>query len=818
MTALWQARYAGEPGRMMSTDAGPPTFGSLLLRYRLAAGFSQEELAERAGLSRRGISDLERGARRSPHPATVRRLIDALNLERAEAAALLAAAHAAMAPPNLIPDVPAGPTTSRSVELHSNQTTTESVAELVRQHPLNAGPTQPALAARHTLPVQLTSFVGRAREIADVRRELAQTRLLTLTGPGGVGKTRLALRVAEAELRSFADGVWFVELAPLTEAALVPQAVAALFNLREKPEESLATTVTAALQPLRILLILDNCEHVLTGCVDLVHRLLRACPHLAVLTTSREVLGSAAETVWRVPPLRISSAAAATGQEQSPENEAEELFVERARAVQPSFTISPDNAHAVLEVCQRVEGIPLAIELAASRVGAFGLDQLVERLATDTRFLLTKDRTAVRRQQTLENTIQWSYDLLTPEEQALFERLSVFAGGWTLEALEAIARDTDAGAGHELLELLERLIDKSLVQVDDTSGRVRRYRLLEPLRQFARTRLVAREEVAATQERHAAFFLEVFERAEQQFFIRFATPSLLTDMDRELGNLRVALRWLINQADVDRAQRLAGASRALWLQEGHLAEYRRWLDEALALDTGPPRAPAARARALLGLNGVAFLQGDLTVGEEAGLRSLQLFEDLHDTVRAAGALRFLGLIASERADLVRARRFMEDALVATRETAQAATVALTLCNLAEFALEEGDLVATHRQAEEALRLSTTEGHAGIACRALASLAEVEWRLDRRQAARRLCEEALARGRDWHRQRSTVVTALINLARLSARWGEAASSLSEGLRLARDGNQWDLARGLEVVVGMAAAVGKLELALHVAGAA
>jgi predicted ATPase len=658
----------------------------------------------------------------------------------------------------------------------------------------------------HNLPSQLTSFIGRARDAANIRQELANTRLLTLVGPGGVGKTRLALHVAERELQTYRDGVWFVELAPLTEASLVPQSIATTFNVREKPEEPLMTSLAAALQPLHLLLLLDNCEHVLETCADLVQRLLRACPQLVVLATSREVLGLGAETVWRVPPLGVDSI----------ESEAAELFVERARATQPGFGLSPRTAPAVLEVCRRLDGIPLAIELAASRVAAFGLEQLVQRLATDARLLLSKDRTAVRRQQTLENTIQWSYDLLTPQEKALFERLSVFAGGWTLAAMEAVAATS---AGHGSLEVLERLIDKSLVQIDDASESPARYRLLEPLRQFARHRLEQRDEVAVTHARHAAFFLALFDEGEQEFLKHHVTPDLVSRMDAEHGNLRVALRWLIGDAQDVRAQRLAGAARTLWLQRPYLAEGRRWLEEALALDSaeGPPKDPAAHASALLGLIAVTVHQGgDLALAEEAGLDALELFEQLGDTARMSNVLMLLGRVASARVDLSRARRLTEQALVAARETGQVAAPALMLSYLAEFDLEEDDLVAAQRHAEEGLKHTT--GYAPIGCRLLVSLGEVNWRLGRHDAAQRLWQEALVRVHDAHRQDSSLIPALITLGRQARESDLARACLVEGLQLARERSGRDLARGLEVVAEAAATQELMVLVMQLAGAA
>jgi tetratricopeptide (TPR) repeat protein len=343
---------------------------------------------------------------------------------------------------------------------------------------------------------------------------------------------------------------------------------------------------------------------------------------------------------------------------------------------------------------------------------------------------------------------------------------------------------------------------------------------LEPLRQYARSRLERRGEVSITHERHSAFFLGLFEEAEQEFLKQFATPSLVNRMDGELGNLRVALRWLIAGADVGRAQRLAGAARTLWLQRAYLDEGRRWLEEALALDPPAcsPKEPAARARALLGLLGIALHEGDLAGAETAGHASLHLLEELRDTARAAGALRFLGLVADARTDLARARRIMEQALVASRETGQLAPAAVSLCQIAELDLEEGDLVAAQRHAEEALEIVSAAGNVAISFRALVNLGEVERRLGRRDAAQRIWEVALTRLRGEPRQHSSILPALITLGRYASGSDDARSCLTEGLLLTRDGRRWDLARGLEVVVEVASAEGRPDLALQLAGAA
>jgi non-specific serine/threonine protein kinase len=380
-------------------------------------------------------------------------------------------------------------------------------------------------------------------------------------------------------------------------------------------------TLAEHLAARRLLLILDNCEHVLRACVDLVSRLLRACPRLVVLTTSREVLGLAAETVWRVPPLPVAEPGPVHRPEQVTCSEAAALFVERARAVQPNFAVTPRNAAALLEVCQRLEGIPLAIELAASRAGVLALEQIAERLTSHFRLLSSRDPTVAARQQTLERTIAWSYELLTAPEQRLFDRLSVFAGGWSLEAMESVASG-DYLERDDLLDVLQRLVDKSLVLADHVPDPPR-YRMLETLRQFGQARLHEDGAAPAARERHATFYLGLAEEAEHE---------LLTDADRvwlrrleaEHDNLRSALRWLIAQGDVERAQRLAGAARRFWLLHGHLTEGRRWLEQALALpppDQDRPATRRARAKVLHGIANLALGQSDLASARAAGLAS-----------------------------------------------------------------------------------------------------------------------------------------------------------------------------------------------------
>jgi transcriptional regulator with XRE-family HTH domain len=385
-------------------------FGVLLQQHRLAAGLSQEELAERAGLSRRGISDLERGARRSPHPATARRLAEALDLADPERAALLASPRA---PGESDPNLPAvAPASTRRVA---------------------------------NLPPDLTSFVGRANELARLADQVGIVGLLTLVGPGGVGKTRLATRLAARLAERYGDGACLVELANLPDARMVPNAVASALGITERGRTPLATTLLDTLRERELLLVLDNCEHVLDGCADLAHALVRTCPSVTLLATSREPLRIAGEVTWPVPPLSLDATTAANGA--APE--AVQLFVERARVVDPRFELTPQNRDAITDICRWLDGLPLAIELAAARTRSMPVRGLLHDLQSTPGglpLLAGGPRDAPVRQQTLRATIAWSYERLSDDEQALFRRLAPFRG-CTLGAVNAVCVTPSPGPG-----------------------------------------------------------------------------------------------------------------------------------------------------------------------------------------------------------------------------------------------------------------------------------------------------------------------------------------------------------------------------------
>lgn len=441
-------------------------------------------------------------------------------------------------------------------------------------------PEVPLGADRHNLPADRTSFVGRGRELAEVKRALAMTRLLTLTGAGGSGKTRLALEVARNLVSSYPDGAWLAELAPLSEGTLLPQVVASSLRVREQPGRALADTLVDHLRKKHLLLVLDNCEHVVDAAARLVDALLSACPRLRILATSREALRTDGEVVWRVPPLSVPDPDKPSSVEELGRSEAVRLFLERARYRRQGFELTDGNAGAVAEICQRLDGIPLALELAAARVGVLSAGQISARLDGSLALLRGGGRTILPRHQTLRGALDWSHNFLSEPEKSLFRRLSVFAAGWPLEAAEAVGPGGGVGAG-DVLDLLELLVDKSMVVTETGGEDVRRYRLLEPVRQYARERLEESGEAEETRHRHAAFFLMLAEEAEQEL-TGPAHQAWLERLETEHDNLRAALSWAIDGGDPELGLRLAAALWLFWYTHGHLAEGRDRLEKALS--------------------------------------------------------------------------------------------------------------------------------------------------------------------------------------------------------------------------------------------
>jgi predicted ATPase/class 3 adenylate cyclase/DNA-binding CsgD family transcriptional regulator len=477
----------------------------------------------------------------------------------------------------------------------------------------------------NNLPVQLSSFVGRETELAELRKALAGSRVVTLTGAGGCGKTRLAVQSAADMLEEHGDGAWWVELASVSTPEHVPNAVARALGLREEEGRPLIETLAEQLAEAGALLVLDNCEQVLDASARLIETLVRAAPRLRVLATSREPLGIPGEVTWRVPSLDEESAV--------------RLFIERAAQVRPGFSPDATETEVVRQICLRLDGIALAIELAAARVRMMHPSRIAAALDDRFRILTGGGRTVMPRQQTLETSVAWSYDLLDDDERAVLRRLSVFAGGFGLEAAEAVCGDERVDR-YAVLDVLSRLVDKSLVQVDESDGTYERYRLLETIRLYARQRLVESNESDATRDRHLTYYLDLAEQGEPEL-ARGRGPAWLIRLECEHDNLRVALEWADATAAYEPSLRLATALTLFWELRGHLGEGGRWFARVLARDEGPS---ATRARALWGAAHVALYGDDFATALERGPEALEMAQAVGDDWATGRALNTLGYL------------------------------------------------------------------------------------------------------------------------------------------------------------------------------
>jgi predicted ATPase/DNA-binding CsgD family transcriptional regulator len=582
--------------------------------------------------------------------------------------------------------------------------------------PSNRHARRPRLTrAQHNLPSQLTSFIGREREIAQVRTLLAATRLLTLTGAGGIGKTRLALETAALLLPEYPDGVWLVELAPLPDPALVPQAVALSVGVRQEFSRPVLESLASALRGSRVLLVLDNCEHMVAACAALADTLLRACPRLRILATSREALGVPGETAWPVPALTLPGplAPAPTGAAARPAltelaaSEAVRLLVNRAGAVSPGFRLSERNAPAVADVCRRLDGLPLAIELAAARVNTLGIQEIAARLDDRLRLLARGGRTAPPRHQSLRAAIEWSYEQLDASECLVFDRLSVFAGGWTLGAAEAVCgpapEDPEPPPVASALDLLARLVEKSLVLAELAPDGAVRYRLLETLRQFGQEHLRARggTELGATRRRHAAFFLGLVERAGPELD-GAEQGAWLDRLEAERDNLRAVFDRAIELGEQEAALHLGAHLWRFWERHGHFSEGRLWLERALAMAGAAPEA--LRATALHGAGHLAWRQRDLERAACLHQESLALARAGADPGGVARSLCGLARVAASRGDYAAATSCAEESLAIRRTLGDRNDIAITLNVLGEIARYRGDYGRAGTLYQESLAL------------------------------------------------------------------------------------------------------------------
>jgi predicted ATPase len=664
------------------------------------------------------------------------------------------------------------------------------------------------------LPIQLTSFVGREREMAEVKRLLATSRLLTLTGAGGSGKTRLALQAAAEVLDDYAHGVWVVELAALSNPALVPQAVASPFGVREQPGRPLAATLADYLQPRTVLLVLDNCEHVVAACAQLAEALLRSCANLRILATSREALNIPGESAWRVPSLSLPEPGRLPPVESLVQYEAVRLFVERTLAALPGFTVTDRNAPAVVQVCHQLDGIPLAIELAAGQAKVLSVEQIATRLDDRFRLLVRGSRTALPRHQTLRAAMDWSYDLLSEREQALLRRLSVFAGGFTLEAAEVICAD-DSFEQADVLDLLANLVDKSLVLMEEYGDGIR-YRLLETVRQYTRDKLQESGEAPGVRARHRDWYLGLVERAERQL-LGPDQGKWLKQLETEHDNLRAAQAWSMEHSP-EAAMRLAMALGHFWEVRGYLSEGRERL--AAALSRAEAGRTLMRAKALNAAGRLALHQGDYAAAGLLNEESLAIFRELGEKPGIATVLNNLGLVAFRQGNYASAHSRYEESLAMNRELLDDRGVAIALNNLGNLAHAQGDWGAARACYEEGLAIRRELGDRRGIANSLNSLGIAALSQGDYAAARAFWDESLVIFRELGDRRGTAI-AQHNLGALAHREGDyptARTLFEESLTIYRElGDKTHIAESFEGLAGVACAQGQQERAARLFGA-
>jgi predicted ATPase/class 3 adenylate cyclase len=516
--------------------------------------------------------------------------------------------------------------------------------------------------SHHNLPAELTTFIGRTKEIAEIKQLLTSTRLVSLTGTGGVGKTRLAIKVAAEMLGDFQHGAWLVELAGLSDPILVPQAVVSALGVIEQRNSSLTDTLTQHLRSKSMLLLLDNCEHVLNACSELATALLQASPSLRILTTTRENLGIAGEIIFRVPPLSVPNAATVITPDLLMEYESSRLFIERASCVNLGFTVTSDNASEIVQICSRLDGLPLAIELAAARTNVLSVSQICNRLDDQFRLLTGRNRAVLGRHQTLRAVIDWSYQLLSELERAVLRRLSVFVGGWSLDAAEVICSGSGVES-FEILDLVAQLVDKSLV-VAYTQSREARFLLLETVRQYSQLRLVEAEEAQMVRDRHLDYFSALAHQAEGSLEAGDGM-DWSERLERENDNIRAALQWSFSGGNAETGLKLASALTYFWRTRGYVSEGIRWFENILLIK--PDDISISRARAYFGIGWLVWWRGDSVRATELTEKALKIFRSVEDKWGIARSLQEIGFHSYARGEYARTVVLAEESLTLARE-------------------------------------------------------------------------------------------------------------------------------------------------------
>jgi predicted ATPase/DNA-binding CsgD family transcriptional regulator/Tfp pilus assembly protein PilF len=669
------------------------------------------------------------------------------------------------------------------------------------------------------LPAEPNSFVGRERDLAELALLLGEVRALTLCGPGGIGKTRLALRLACELVPGFPGGAWLVELGDTDDPALVPLRVAAALGIRQEPGRPLTETIADALRPRPMVLILDTCEHVLDACATLVQQLLASCPSLRLIATSREPLRVRGETAWRVPPLALPAQFGELSDQDMAEHEAIRLFAERAAAVRPGFRLGAENTGAVVRLCRTLDGIPLAIELAAARVRALSVEQIADRLTDRFQLLASGDRTAPPRQQTLRATVDWSYELLTGPEQVLLRRLSVFSG-WNLEMAERICAGDEISAPM-VLGLLAALIDKSLVTLDAELDSSARYRLLDTIREYAAVRLTASGEKTTVQGACRDYLLELVESTAARAFLRGDPPwpervAMYRRVHAERGNFVIALAVSLERGEAEAGLRLCCALRSPWVAYGDVLEGAGWFDRFLKLD-GQLR-PALRARALMLRAELAFELQDYAAVTQCAQAGLDLGRTA-DGAGQAGGLRMLALASLRAGRHDEALASAEAAVAAARAAGDYWEEGLAQTTRAAILARLGRLNDAQRAYETALDVLRDNNGWGVA-QALYGFGMLASARRDHAAALRHFGSALALYRPID-ARPEIARCLAGVGWVALAQGDlelARSSLTESMQLSlATGQRLPIARGLEALGVLALAEGDPARAVRLEGA-
>ena len=616
-------------------------------------------------------------------------------------------------------------------------------------------------ATPNNLSQQVTSFIGRERELGEVRILLGKARLVTLLGVGGLGKTRLSLQVGAEVLDDYPDGVWFVELASLADDRLVAQAVASVLGVKEEAGQPVTDALLKFVKDRQLLLILDNCEHLGPTCAELANEVLHAGPHVKILATSREPLHIAAETTYPLPSLSVPDPQNKLAVAALTQYEAVRLFIDRAVAAQPAFQVTDQSAMAVADICYRLDGIPLAIELAAARVRALAVGQIDARLSDRFHLLTGGDRTALPRQQTLRACIDWSYDLLTAPEKRLLQRLSVFAGGWSLAAAEQVCASESVDDG-DVLDLLTSLADKSLVVAEQNDGHSR-YRLLATVRQYAGERLEADGGGEAIRERHRDYFLALAEEAEPKL-LDAEHAEWLQRWEEEHENLRAALNWSLAESGSEGGLRLCGALQNFWITRGYFSEGRESCARALG-KVGAKQRTQQHAKVLNEAGLLAYLQGDYPAARALDEESLAIRRQSGDRRGIAASLNNLGLVTCDQGDYPAARALYEESLAIKRELGDRSGIANSLNNLGNVAYDQGDLASSRALYEQGLAIKRELGDQGRIANSLGNLGNVALDQGDFASARAHYEECLAIMRELG-NRGFIATTLDRLGRIA----------------------------------------------------